>query len=183
MPEVGKPQRLFVGVPIVPATRERLARLLPSDLPGKLSPPENWHFTLRFLGSTPSAKRDHLIEVLSAIDFGRQFEIQFDRLGAFPNTRKARVIWLGVGKGGDALKEIARLVEAAAVESGFEPEHRGFSPHLTLSRLRDPQSVTHLLANGKPFGEKMRVNQVILYESTMGGAHSHYSVVTAFSLS
>lgn len=183
MPEVEKTQRLFVGVPIAAATRERLIRALPSNLPGKLSRPDNWHFTLRFLGSTPAAKRDQLVNALSAINFGTEFEIQFEKLGAFPNARKARVLWLGVGRGAETLTRVAHAVEIAAVQSGFEAERRGFSPHLTLSRLRDPQPVTHLLAAGKSFGEKMRVEQVILYESRMGGAHSRYSVVTAFPLS
>jgi 2'-5' RNA ligase len=149
MPEVDKAQRLFVGVPIAAATRERLVRALPSNLPGKLSPPDNWHFTLRFLGPTAAEQRDRLTAALNATDFGRQFEIHFDKLGAFPNARKARVVWLGVGKGAEALKGVAELVEAAAVKSGFDPERRGFSPHLTLSRLRDPQPVAHLLAAGK----------------------------------
>ena len=152
-------------------------------MPGKLAPPENWHFTLRFLGATLRDQKNRVIHELSAITFGRSFEIQFDTLGAFPNARKAKVVWIGVGKGVDRLSEVAQLVESAAVRAGFEPERRRFSAHLTLSRLRDPQTVTHLLAGAKPVGEKMRVTQVVLYESRMGGLHSRYSVVTAFPLS
>jgi 2'-5' RNA ligase len=182
MPEVVKPERLFVGVPIATGTREKLLRRVPRDLPGRMSPAENWHFTLRFLGATLPDQKERVVHELSVTEFGKSFEIQFDGLGAFPNARKARVIWLGVGKGGDRLSDIATLVEGAAVRSGFEAERRKFSPHLTLSRLKDPVSVAQVLSVQKPISESMRVEKVILYESKMGGPHSRYSVVTAFPL-
>ena len=44
--------RVFAGVPLPIETRVALAeRIGHLDIPGKIAPAENWHLTLRFLGS------------------------------------------------------------------------------------------------------------------------------------
>jgi 2'-5' RNA ligase len=182
MPEVVRPERLFVGIPIATGTREKLLGKIPRRLPGRVTPPENWHFTLRFLGATLPEQKERILRELRAIDFGKSFQIRFDGLGAFPNVSRARVIWLGVGMGSDRLSEIASLVESAAARAGFEPERRRFAPHLTLSRPGDTVPVSQILSAQRPVNVQMRVDQVILYQSATGGAHSRYSVVTAFPL-
>lgn len=179
----GKPERLFIGVPIPARTRELLSRQLPESLPGKASPSSNWHFTLRFLGATEPVLRDRVVDELSRISFGRKFEIAFDSLGAFPNARHAKILWAGVGKGKERLESIAQLVECAAVDAGFPGEKRKFSAHLTLSRINPPRPVVQLLQNSRGIDASMRVEEVILYRSELGGAHSKYTTVESFSLS
>lgn len=175
-------QRLFIGVPVPEATRLALSRQIPSFRPGKPTPLENWHFTLRFLGSTDPARCAKLIECLRNTSFGQSFEIEFDRLGAFPTPGRARVVWVGVGNGRDRLERVADRAEAAAVEAGFEPEPRKFSAHLTISRLKQPESIAQFLAKARKVSATMRATAVILYRSELGRGHSHYSVVAAFPL-
>jgi 2'-5' RNA ligase len=176
-------ERLFVGIPIAESTRLALERQLPSKLPGRPGPSENWHFTLRFLGATPGDQRESLIEQLRRKSFGAPFDIEFDMLGAFPNPRRARILWAGVGFGHERLESIASKVEGSARAAGFDPESRPFTAHLTLSRLRPPASVAHLLATARPIDAKMRVDEVFLYRSELGGVHSRYTPIDSFSLS
>ena len=178
----GDPQRLFIGVPVPESTKLALSRQVPSFVPGKPSPLENWHFTLRFLGNTDVTRRAKLIERLRATNFGPSFDIEFDTLGAFPNPRRARVIWLGVGRGRERLESVADKAEKAAVETGFEPEPRKFSAHLTVSRLKQPEPIAQFLAKAGRVDAIMRVTEVILYRSEPGRGHSRYSVVAAFPL-
>jgi 2'-5' RNA ligase len=175
-------ERLFIGVPVPESTRLLLARQIPSILPGKPSPAENWHFTLRFLGATDAERKEALIDDLRATNFGASFDVEFDRLGAFPNPRRARVVWLGVAKGKEKLESVAAKAELAAVQSGFDPEARKFSAHLTVSRLRNPESVEQFLAKARKIDAAMRVEEVILYRSEIGGAHSKYSVIASIPL-
>ena len=175
-------ERLFVGIPISERTRVTLERQLPSKLPGRPGPSENWHFTLRFLGATVNHQRDRFIEDLRRKSFGDPFDIEFDMLGAFPNSRRARILWAGVGFGHERLESIASKVEGSARAAGFDPEPRPFTAHLTLSRLRPPESVAHLLATARRIDARMRVNEVILYRSEPGGVHSRYAVVDSFFL-
>ena len=175
-------ERLFIGVPVDESTRSILVRQLPRNLPGKPTPPENWHFTLRFLGSTEAERRDALIERLSSTRFGSSFDLSFERLGAFPNAGRARVLWVGAGAGHARLEGVAQKVEQIARSIGFDAEKKPFKAHLTVSRMKEPQSVSELLARGRPVQATMRVEEVILYRSQPGGAHSQYSVVMAFPL-
>ena len=175
-------ERLFIGVPVPEATRLSLMKQIPKGLPGRATPAENWHFTLRFLGSTDAARRDSLIEALRSKNFGRGFDIEFDKLGAFPNSRRARVIWIGVGNGRARLETIAEKVEAAAGESGFEHESRKFAAHLTIARMKQAEPVTDFLARAYSIEAIMRVEHVVLFRSELGGEHSRYSVVAAFPL-
>ena len=159
-----------------------LMRQLSAELPGRATPPENWHFTLRFLGATDAARRDRLIETLGSKNFGSAFEIEFDELGAFPSSRRARVLWVGVGNGHEKLERVALAAEGAARESGFEAEPRKFTAHLTISRMKQSESVVEFLAKARKVSAVMRVDEVILFKSELGRDHSRYGVVSAFQL-
>lgn len=184
MPPIESDQhRLFIGVPVSESARLALSRQMPSFLPGKPSPLENWHFTLRFIGNADAAQRERLIDNLHAISFGHAFEIEFDTLGAFPNPRRARVVWIGVGRGRESLERIADKAENAVIDAGFPAEARKFSAHLTVSRLKQPESITEFLSRAQEIHAAMQVKEVILYRSQLGRGHSQYSVVAAFPLS
>ena len=58
-------------------------------------------------------------------------------IGAFPNFRRARVVWLGVGQD-PRLELLHHDVEVACEALKFEVEGRPFRPHLTLARVREP---------------------------------------------
>ena len=83
-------ERLFVAVPLTEQARQEIVARLPV-LPGRLVPPQNWHFTLRFLGDTDPATRDRLIAGLRDADLGSKFSISFGGLGAFPRANRARM--------------------------------------------------------------------------------------------
>ena len=177
-----KPERLFIGVPVTPDTRAAIARALPKNLPGKLVAPDKWHFTLRFLGPTTREARDKIIDRLSGAKLGRAFQVQFGALGAFPNPRRARILWLGVTRGGERLSELAAIAADAARNAGIGPESRGFTPHLTLSRIDPPQSISELLAQNHHYDIETTVSALILYGSQLGGSPARYEEVARFDL-
>jgi 2'-5' RNA ligase len=55
-------------------------------------------------------------------------------LGAFPNFRRARIVWMGV-EHEPRLELLHHDVELACERLGFELEGRPFRPHLTLARV------------------------------------------------
>jgi 2'-5' RNA ligase len=177
-----KPERLFIGVPVTVDARNEIARALPRKLPGKAVVPDNWHFTLRFLGATAAEVRDQLISSLSAAQAITRFQIRFGQLGAFPSGRRARILWLGVESGGEKLSALARVAESAAQAAGFEREKREFTPHLTLSRIDPPASVATLLVSRVTIKVVMPVDVLILYRSVLAGGPPRYEELATIGL-
>jgi 2'-5' RNA ligase len=197
-----RPERLFLGVPISESARRAISASLPKILPGKPVVPENWHFTLRFLGATDEERREILIRQMSAALLGSSFRVAFGELGAFPNARRARILWLGVEDGSERFRTLAKVVEKVVTAVGFAPEKRDFTPHLTLSRVDPPTSVTSLVASGIRIRERpdrvqrmkseegthgpdrceMDVDSIVLYRSVPGGAAPRYEELARFPL-
>jgi len=76
--------------------------------------PEQAHFTLRFFGDCDRAQVAAATRVMSEVAAGtRGFDLSLDGLGAFPDWRRPRIVWLGSGEGGRALEELATF--------GWEP--------------------------------------------------------------
>ena len=180
--ESAKPERLFIGVPVTSDASAAITRALPKNLPGKLVAPEKWHFTLRFLGPTVQEARDKIIAKLSAASLNPAFQIRFGELGAFPNARRARILWLGVTRGEERLSDLAAIAEDAARSAGFAAEGKPFTPHLTLSRIDPPQSIAGLLAQRHSYKTEMNVTTLILYRSQLGGRPATYEEVARFNL-
>jgi RNA 2',3'-cyclic 3'-phosphodiesterase len=177
-----RPERLFIGVPVTPEARASIARALPKNLPGKPVAPDQWHFTLRFLGPTTREAREAIIARLTAVRLGAKFQVRFGQLGAFPSPRRARILWLGVARGGKRLSDLAAIAEDAGRKAGFAPEGKRFTPHLTLSRIDPPQNIAALLAQKHHYGVEMTVAALILYRSKLGGGPARYEEVATFDL-
>jgi len=174
-------ERLFIAVPLTEQARDKIAAALP-PLPGRRVPPQNWHFTLRFLGDTERERRDQLVLSLRRIRFGRSFSIRFDGLGAFPRAKRARIIWLGVTDGARELVSLAEAIESALRHSGFPAEERPFKPHLTLSRVEPPRTVVDLLGAQPALDVIMPVKEITLVRSSLGAGPAKYEVVEKFLL-
>jgi 2'-5' RNA ligase len=80
------------------------------------------------------------------------------------------------------LSDLAAIAEDAAHGVGFASEGRGFTPHLTLSRIDPPQSISELLAQNHHYDVEMTVTALILYRSKLGGGPARYEEVARFDL-
>lgn len=178
--------RLFLAVPIDEPTRstlaEQLRRALPDGLPGRVVPPGSWHFTLRFLGDTREEAAATVSEEIRGAALPPAFQLRFDRCGAFPRPARASVLWLGVSSGAAEMTRLAQAAESAARAAGFPPERRPFSPHLTLSRLREPRDLRPLLEGIPPLDATMEVREIALYRSHLGRGPARYEAVQRFPL-
>jgi len=178
--------RLFVAAPLTEEARHRLAHLLreaiPRGLPGRPTPPENWHVTLRFLGMVDPVAADRVTAALDEADLGPGFSVRWSRLGAFPRPRRATVLWLGADRGAEEMAGLAERVESAVERAGFEPEDRPFRSHLTLSRIRPHQDVANLVDGVDPLDVVMAVTEVVLYRSHLGRGGARYERLESFPL-
>ena len=111
-----------------------LQRALPKPIIRWVSP-QNVHLTLKFLGDVSPANIERLADVLKleAAAHG-MFSMSVGGIGAFPTSRRARVIWIGL-EAPPSLVALQHGVEAASARLGYTRENRPFSPHLTIGRV------------------------------------------------
>jgi len=110
----------------------------------KLVEPRNIHVTMRFLGNISLPMVDMIHEEMKKISFA-PFEIELRGLGAFPGLRYARVVWAGIRKGAGELMNVFNQLEPHLKGLGFKPDPKGFSPHLTIARVRTGRHKAELI--------------------------------------
>lgn len=101
------------------------------------SRPEGIHLTLQFLGDVPVARIQAIEEALQAACRGiAPFSLEVGGLGAFPNMRRPRVVWVGLAGDTEAALQLAGSVHAGLEPLGYHPD-KDFSPHMTIARVRE----------------------------------------------
>jgi len=131
--------RLFLAISLPPETVGEIDRAiapLRAAAPAlRWIPAEKWHLTMRFIGEEPVAR---VAEIRAAIDAAARRHVEaplaIGGIGAFPNFRRARVVWVGVAPD-PRLEMLHHDVESACVALGMEHEGRPFRPHVTLARV------------------------------------------------
>ena len=134
--------RTFIAVELDEALRialaELQARFKRQAPPGSVKwvSPDGIHLTLKFLGDTPSRRLGEIRAALEAACADlRPFEVALAGRGCVPNTRRPRVVWVGVHDSGRRLARLQDAIERNVAPLGWPVEARPFSPHLTLGRL------------------------------------------------
>ncbi len=105
----------------------------------KLVEPENIHITIRFLGDITLIMADKVFEEMKKVQF-TPFSVRISGIGVFPSLSYPRVVWAGISEGTEQLANIFGQLEPRLQGLGFAPDNKGFSPHLTIARVR---STTH----------------------------------------
>lgn len=170
--------RTFIAVEMSPAVRHAAAELI-----GKLAPlsddvkwvePHNMHLTLKFLGDVDEADIPRVCEATAAATADRSpFTLRMFGVGAFPNVRRPRTIWVGAREGSEETVELAVRIDRAMRKLGFPKEGRRYTPHLTLGRVR--RGGPWLTPLGEALAQhaaldlaETRVDRVVVFSSQLG---------------
>lgn len=183
--------RTFVAVEINDAIRERLSglitRLKTTEADVKWVAPENIHITLKFLGyieDTRVAAVGELVRKATAsID---SFTVDIEHLGAFPNTKKPRVIFVVAQEEGNNLATIYSRLDDSLAKMGIRKEGRQFRPHLTVGRVKSQKNLKALLdemdsLKESSFGQQM-IESVSLMQSDLKPTGPVYRKLEGFKL-
>jgi 2'-5' RNA ligase len=109
----------------------------------KLVEPKNIHMTIRFLGNITTPMVEKIHEEMKKVQF-IPFAVKIQGIGAFPNPRYPRVLWAGITQGADRLQSIFNQLEPRLQSLGFVPDPKGFSPHLTIARVKSGRNKAEL---------------------------------------
>ncbi len=107
--------------------------------------PDALHLTLKFLGDV---QEKDLPDVFTATsNAAAELDAVTAEVGgvaAFPNLKHPRVVVADIASGRDELAQIASVVDDCFEEFGYPPEKRGFKPHITLGRVKQPHDAEGL---------------------------------------
>jgi RNA 2',3'-cyclic 3'-phosphodiesterase len=187
--------RAFIAIDLPKEISERLdevsleLRQKLENVPVRWVQVGNIHLTLKFLGDVSLGNLEILTQVLqSEVAAHKRFEVSIGNLGAYPNMRHPRVVWVGVEAPQD-LPSLQRGVENSMARLGYAREDRPFTPHLTLGRVsRNASSKeTHVIGevmDGCKVGflGVAPINTVHLYKSELNPSGSIYTKIHSCQL-
>ena len=137
--------RTFICIELPAHILERIA-----ELQSQLKPladgvswtkPEGIHLTLKFLGDVESGRIGAIAEAVARACQGiAAFPVTIAGSGAFPNPGRPRVLWIGVREISGKLMKLQSRIEEELAALGYPREERRFSPHLTMARIKAPDS-------------------------------------------
>jgi len=187
--------RSFIAIELPDEVRSALTELQ-TGLQKEKQPAVKWvdpygiHLTLKFLGSIAVSQ---INDVTSAIEqAARGFSplaLEVKDLGVFPNFKRVRVVWVGMGGDISRLKQLQQRLESNLVPLGFARESRPFTPHLTLARVREKaspieqQRFGQLIAGAKfETAHHFTADSISLMQSQLTTGGAIYRQITSASL-
>ena len=179
--------RAFVGYFTTSSLMDYISRLEDEThdfIRGRWVDPKNLHVTLQFLGEIGREKALGVIKNLQKIaDKQKPFRVQYRALGAFPDKKKPRILWIGVSKGEDRLRSLAKEVAKLNKKAGIKPEGRPFHAHVTVCRIKEAERKRFIgyinRYKGFSFGEET-VDRIALISSSLTSIGPIYTVVEEF---
>lgn len=123
--------------------QDRLRKAIQGDI--RWVRPQGIHLTLKFFGTISESDVANISRVVEdTTSTIAPFTLGIKRVGAFPDVKRPRVLWLGMDGDVDILIRLQKEVDAELHKYGFEKEDRPFRPHLTLARIKDPRGLIGL---------------------------------------
>jgi len=181
--------RAFIAVEIPLELREAVCHVTAPLQEGigsvvRWVPMENMDLALKFVGDVSPANVEMLSQMLRAeAELFQCFDLRLDGLGSFPSPKRPRVLFIGI-QAPAVLEALQRGIESASRRLGYESEERGFSPHLTIGRVKhasrvtatEQQTIRRALADTRidSLGTA-RVDSVHLYKSDLQPSGSVYT--------
>ncbi|MGM0364990.1 MAG: RNA 2',3'-cyclic phosphodiesterase [Actinomycetota bacterium] len=182
-------KRLFVAIDFPPQVKEKIYkqsfRFLSGDKNIRQLGHTNIHITLKFLGNVENDKLPLLKNALmQAATKPSPFSYTINnRIDAFPNVRKASIIFVGIADGGQFMEEIFKNIEQELVRIKIRKEKKKFIPHATIARIKRKRDIAairkDLIIKDLP---ALMCDKITLFESRLMPAGAQYTVLEEFIL-
>jgi 2'-5' RNA ligase len=170
--------RTFIAVEIPFDIKDRagkvIAQLRATEAKVKWVAAAHMHWTLKFLGNLDMLDIPPICEAVKrAVEPLAAFDIEARSVGAFPDVRRPRTVWVGTGLGSEQMIELHDAIEFELAKLGYRAENRRFRPHLTIGRVRhSPEGIDQLgrlIEQHAEFeGGVALVDEVVVFSSDLG---------------
>jgi len=178
--------RTFLAFEVPAELRRRIdSRLRPQRdrLPrARWVEPEAMHLTLVFLGEVEESAISQLQAELTGV-FAAEAPVgaRLGSIGAFPEGKPPRVIWLAVELSRDLSALQQRALEACKRVAGATPDEKPFRPHLTLARCAPPWPARVLDGlremGGADWQEPFSLREAVFFHSRLGGGGARHEAL------
>jgi 2'-5' RNA ligase len=143
---------------------------------------EHMHATLLFAGDVPGDVADELAELVHEIALP-PLHLHLQDLGCFPPKGIPRVLWAGLHGDVEPLATLQEELTEQAVEIGIERDRRGFTPHVTIGRVKTEFGVLAMLDELRKLASQLRpkpfaASALTLYTSELRPSGPAYEVLT-----
>ena len=149
----------------------------------KWSSPETMHVTLLFLGEVDDRELHSVCRAVKEVAAAEPaFPLRVSGVGAFPTPRRPKILWAGITEGADELRRLYGKLEEKLLDlGGYRKEERGYTPHLTLGRVKS-EADGFILARELPKllawdGGRTVADEVLVYGSVLQKDGPEYTVL------
>ena len=184
--------RLFLAINFAPEVRRAVAdaaaplRAVAPNLSWVREP--QLHLTVKFLGEQPEDMASRIAEAIRKVGSrNRVVDAEIGGIGAFPNFRRPRVVWIGVTPE-PKLELLHHDIESACESLGLPLDGKPFRPHLTLARVKprgaDTDTLRNLAREAKQISyvEEVVISSIDLMQSDLTTAAARYRLIASAPL-
>ncbi|MBT9164114.1 MAG: RNA 2',3'-cyclic phosphodiesterase [candidate division WS2 bacterium] len=177
--------RIFSGIPLTGQGSYQLNSLLQelsaNNTDFRWVSPQNIHITLHFFGERKIDEVELIHRIMQEKLTNYPSNIaRITSAGAFPNTRKPRIIFFNLDDRG-YLKKVYQDISGGLRDQQVDFDDRPYTPHLTIGRLARKYGNCKMPAI-KPLNELLEIKQVNLYQSVLKPAGAVYTVLREYPL-
>ena len=173
---------ISVDIPLTDAIKEALDEMKRTDNVRPV-PEGQMHLTLKFLGDQDERKVEKLCSSLKDTLNGTEpCDIVVEGVGAFPDMRRPKVVWLGV-KDPESLIGLAKKVDSAVKRMKLKSDDKRFSPHITIGRVNGRAELDDFFSRYKGIEFcRFRCDHVDVMKSVLTPKGAIHSVVKRIEL-
>lgn len=175
--------RLFTAIEIPESIRRKIAWLdLPPARVARLTPPDDLHITLHFIGEVSDSLRDAVQVGLRSVT-ASPFVLELKGGGAFANRGRPEILYAGIKQSAEmsalwgAIGEFLKSLE-------IKLDDREFNPHVTVARMKQPSPAVaaEFQERNSSFHARFTATSFSLYSVAPSGQEPHYRAVEEYSL-
>ena len=185
-----KRHRIFIAINLPGDIKKLLARKEQQwkEIPAKWVEEENLHITLVFLGDLTDIELGEAVMAVKSVAAQHEpFEIKLEKIAYGPDEKiPPKFIWVS-GQKSKELSVLKNGVQDALLEKiNFLPEHRAFTPHVTLARIKTMEWRA-IEPEERPQVEEsidvgFTVESIEVMESHLAKSGPQYTVIESFPL-
>ena len=149
---------------------------------------DNIHLTVLFMGNI---REDDFSDIRTSIENicsgYRPFYIELQGMGVFPDTRRPRVLWLGINGDIGRIASFRDMLQQKLKPFGIKQEKRKFNPHLTLGRFKKSfkpdSSLIEMFDKYKDFKSPVKMfDELVFFRSDLNPAGARYTRLDSWHL-